>query len=322
MTHLELSDALLALQGNRLAIDQQYDRRMILTPDDEKNILDLWNCRELGLQYWEIGKILGVSNEEVYEFLFFNNSRPEKRVTKETEHIKQFSSTSLIFDGAATIRLAAKKLGLPVDDLWQHTSVTKGCIEETIYGRRIPTTAEIYQIKNDFKINLELWKSMSYDVTAVLNGVIPDSFDRSSIAKLDALDGYNKQVIVRPHIVFGRMLTKITMKDMAKTLGVPFYRYRAFETATDSPTVEEAKKIAAFYSLTDFADVYTVRRMPFNYEYLIGRAVDRHKRMIQMKQQYMSEEYLNANTEILDKIEKNIIQQVDRMKGAMNSGTT
>ena len=322
MTHLELSDALLALQGNRLAIDQQYDRRMILTPEDEKNILDLWNCRELGLQYWEIGKILGVSNEEVYEFLFFNNSRPEKRITEETERDKQFSSTSLIFDGAATIRLAAARMNIPIVSLWEHTSVTKGCIEETIYGRRIPTTAEIHQIKNDFKINLELWKSMSYDVTAVLNGDIPDSLDRSSIAKLDTLGNYNKQVLVRPHIVFGRLSTNMSIVVAAKTFGVPFYRYRAFETATDSPTVEEAKKIATLYGLTDFADVYTVRRMPFNYEYLIGRAVDRHKRMIKMKQQYMSEEYLNANTEILDKIEKNIIQQVDRMKGAMNSGTT
>ena len=322
MTHLELSDALLALQGNRLAIDQQYDRRMILTPEDEKNILDLWNCRELGLQYWEIGKILGVSNEEVYEFLFFNNSRPEKRVTEETERDKQFSSTSLIFDGAATIRLAAARMNIPIVSLWEHTSVTKGCIEETVYGRRIPTTAEIYQIKNDFKINLELWKSMSYDVTAVLNGDIPDSLDRSSIAKLDTLGNYNKQVLVRPHIVFGRLSTNMSIVVAAKTFGVPFYRYRAFETATDSPTVEEAKKIATLYGLTDLADVYTVRRMPFNYEYLIGRAVDRHKRMIKMKQQYMSEEYLNANTEILDKIEKNIIQQVDRMKGAMNSGTT
>ena len=322
MTHLELSDALLALQENRLAIDQQYDRRMNLTPDDEKNILDLWNCRELGLQYWEIGKILGVSNEEVYEFLFFNNSRPEKRITKEAERDKQFSSTSLIFDGAATIRLAATKLNIPIVSLWEHTSVTKGCIEETVYGRRIPTTAEIHQLKNDFKINLELWKSMSYDVTAVLNGVIPDSLDRSSISKLDTLEGYNKQVLVRPHIVFGRLTAKMSIVVAAKTLGVPFYRYRAFETATDSPTVEEAKKIAVLYGLTDFADVYTVRRMSFNYEYLIGRAVEKHKRMIEMKQQYMSEEYLNANTEILDKIERNIIQQVDKMKGAMNSGTT
>lgn len=317
----EISAAMKLINDDYYFLDSLYYRRPEHDKQDKGEIYRLWNDKRMKLHYWQIGKMLRLSDDEVAIVLLIWNIDPYEREDEYSTTLKKYSSRLMLFDGADVIRETLHNNKMHRDEAYKSIGVTQGRHRGIYDGTTLPTRQEIMAYSNALGIDIELWSRLSSDVYQILNDKIPYFDSMDAMFKAEDIGEYDKTLLIRYHIVFNRLRLGLSTRALAERLSICEEKVRAFETCMDHPTAEEAYRICMALGLEQPADVYAARFYPANYLYMIGKQVERAK-FLTRKRYKQCTRALEAGR-INDDVAKILQQQIEKANNyaaGMNNG--